>query len=715
MSLYTDYVSTGNYKIVAENLISTTCTARNEFLKNNNYFGIGNIYETSQQVMVRVATTTATSTSSNRYHYLYNDGIADVTGANRVFTDFYSGGVPILQDSDPETIDFSNVRFYCPTMNFSTWFDLRLATPKYKWNNGYVYKLTMTTSGVLFTYLGRGSEYTSFNTFAFDSAQAKVGNRSEGYVVGYYVLVDGEWQHTDEISVNIPITVKTKYGSVTNVFEGIPRNGNAVGTFDPTGLEKIGDTLYNSYLLFDDRFTRLYVTSTSTLDGQIVTDFENFTDSGWYASFWMADDSALLDFAASLGVPYSDNINHILDTAGTYLNYPATNGNTGVSGYTDETGADPGTGDNSSTVVEYPTISFDPSTGGHKNYWLTYSQLPDLWDFLYSDTFIDNWKRIFVDPMDAFISLAAYPFLYNENSLTSDVVTMAGVDSEISAYKMSNGISQPVYDFGSCFCDTYYASYLDYPPYTAVAIYLPYIGIRQLPVTMVMGQNVYLRYVIDLNTSTVTALIATPNGLDAFNPICSFVGTIGTELSMYGISKTDLMRNALSMSQDVTNIGFGFLNGQFNTATNALSGASGGVVAGAAGATAGLVAGAVQGKMQAAQTNMNNLYNFGKNLLGGYQSEVVNLGGMTSSSGWYLPQQPYLLINRPQSMGKTQLSGWIQTHGRSSFITNTVSYFSGFLQADSVKLTYNSNDGALWNAEEQSEIVKLLQSGIYIN
>lgn len=710
MSLYTDYVSTGNYKVVTENLISTACAARNGFLKNSDYFGIGGIYETSQQVMVRVTSQSQVS-GYDRYYYMHDDGVANVENANRVFTDFYSGGVPTLTDSDPKTVNFSNVRFYCPTMVFSSWLDQQLTSVQTKWKNSYIYKLTMTTSGVLFTYLDRGSAYTEFNTFAFLSSQAKQGSTGSGttYNSGYFILDGDEWVRTDEITVNIPITVKTKYGSITNVFEGIPRNGNAVGTFGVSpaaGREKVGDTLYNSYLLFDNRFTRIYSSTDSSLDGKIVSDFQNYTDSGWLASFWMADDDALLAFAASIGIPYSDNINYILDDAGTYLNYPETNGNTGISDYTDETGADPGDGDNSTTAVDYPTITFDPSTGGHKNYWLSYSQLPNLWDFLYSDTFIDNWKRIVSDPMSALISLTAYPLVFNENSLTADVVTMAGVKSEINAYKMVNGMSQPVYDFGSCFCDTYYSSYLDYPPYTAVAIYLPYIGIRQLPVSLVMGQNVYLRYVIDLNTSTVTALIATPNGIDAYNPICSFVGTIGTELSMYGISKTELMKNALSMSQDVANCLFGLMNGQFSGASSALSGAS-------QGGEVGAVIGAVQGRVQAIEENINSTYNMGKNMLGGYQSEIVNLGGMTSSSGWYLPQQPYLLINRPRSIG-TELSGWLQTHGRSSYITNTVSYFSGFLQADKVKLTYNSNDGTLWNADEQSEIIKLLQAGIYI-
>jgi len=578
-------------------------------------------------------------------------------------------------------------------------YDIAVSTVR---DGAYVYELLYDENGWYFSDTGSQlSDFTAVNTMSHDT-DFYIGTPSAGY------------KKTDAAGAYILTKTETKWGSISY---GMQRFGTGGASGDATYFRQYPLEIFmERFLLWDTqkRFKSYVATKTAFSDSIYTQHYAyptGFYDSAAIVSFITADSPAWDAYFNSTGLPWG-TIDDVKDVTGDKLTYPTTGGVSDLPGYETDT-TTPGTGDNSSSQVVYPGVTFDPASGGYGRYWLTGTQMTDLHNFLYSETFINNFKRVFSDPIDSLINITSYPFTYNTAYTTAANVTMGGVESDIAAYKMSNSSIAPRINFGYCAVQRYYNSYLDYAPYTAVSIYLPYIGIRPLQVSAVMNDIVYCEYVIDLNNQMVTAYISVEKSSReaASNvPIASYTGNIGVNLPMAGVSNTEkiatVLNTAISLTQGAISVAGGVSNVKSAAGNGAIQGAAGG----AAGMIAGGIAGGLQAIPQAASGAIGYVGDVGNSLLGGQQVEPQMVGQFSPNGAIYAPQQPYLIISRPVTLSTNMLSYYSDLNGRSASYYGAVSEFTKYLQISEMDLVVSS----IMTIQEQNEIISLMKSGVYV-
>ena len=389
-----------------------------------------------------------------------------------------------------------------------------------------------------------------------------------------------------------------------------------------------------------------------------------------FLSFLVAPKSVWEQIFTGSGMPWSYDEDLIKSPDDGGLNKPNTSGQ--PDNTTDD---DPGTGNNTSDPVEYPSPLYIPNATVYDRYFLTPNQVPDVKKFLFSDTFVDNVRRLWTNPAEYVISLVCYPFDVASTGLTttSGVVSVGGVSSDIAAAALTDkGV--PYFYGGSVYVDKYYNSYLDFEPYTSIDIYIPYIGVRPLNVSQVVGHTLCIGYYIDLNTQQITALIGLDGqGGNLGQVVTQFVGSIGIQTPLSGTSAQDMIRNIVAQTS-------GLITG--------------------VGAIAGGVMSANPALLASGVASTSNA------LLGGGHTAPSYYGSLSPVSGLYTPQVAYLIINRPR---QAMPAAYLAQQGFSSNYSGKVSQFSGYLECASVNIASTTT----MTAQEQQEIINLLTGGIY--
>lgn len=387
-------------------------------------------------------------------------------------------------------------------------------------------------------------------------------------------------------------------------------------------------------------------------------------------SFLIADKKIWEDIFTGSGMPWSYDEDLVKSPDDGGLNKPDISGQ--PDNPTDDT---PGTGDNTSDIVEYPSPLYIPNATVYDRYFLTPNQVPDVKKFLFSDTFVDNVRRLWTNPAEYVISLVCYPFDVASTGLTTTngVVSVGGVSSNIAATALTDkGV--PYFYGGSVYVDKYYNSYLDYEPYTSIDIYIPYIGVRPLNVSQVVGHILCIGYYIDLNTQQITALIGLDGqGGNLGQVVTQFVGSIGIQTPLSGTSAQDMIRNIVAQTS-------GLITG--------------------VGAIAGGVMSANPALLASGVASTSNA------LLGGGHTAPSYYGSLSPVSGLYTPQVAYLIINRPR---QAMPAAYLTQQGFSSNYSGKVSQFSGYLECASVSIASTNT----MTEQEQQEIINLLTGGIY--
>ena len=178
----------------------------------------------------------------------------------------------------------------------------------------------------------------------------------------------------------------------------------------------------------------------------------------------------------------------------------------------------------------------------------TSGQLQSLASFLWSDDIIDNIKKYFGNVSDSIISLYMLPYkpsgLSTKKFQVGDIVLDDGPSVEFLSGQRYVDV-----DMGSFSIDPTFNSYLDYEPFTKLSIYLPFIGVQQLPTDEFMtkadpsgalsdksGSTITVKYRIDLLTGGCVAYIkqGTQNKLQ-------FSGKCGATLPISGANYNNMI------------------------------------------------------------------------------------------------------------------------------------------------------------------------------
>lgn len=306
-----------------------------------------------------------------------------------------------------------------------------------------------------------------------------------------------------------------------------------------------------------------------------------------------------------------------------------------------------------------PTIG-PLDTGFIKAYVLTTAQCQAIADFMLTDDFIDNVKKLFLQPIDYIISLHFLPVTPTTTTATN--VLIGGVDTEVSAPRTTD--SYITFSAGSIDLEEFWASFLDYAPSTKIAIFLPFIGVRELNTDDVMTGTLTVHYNI--------------NVIDG-DFVCELHSSTSHKLN--GVINT--FQGNMLLSTPVTQADYS------NKITAGFTALSQGVMAlgtGNAGAALGAISNAVQA------TTMKPDFGRSGNVSGG----AGMLGGFT----------PYLIKVRPkQAVPKF----YTKLFGKPSMIGGTVETFSGYTEFKRIDLS-----GITCTENERAEIEQLMKGGVFI-
>ena len=197
------------------------------------------------------------------------------------------------------------------------------------------------------------------------------------------------------------------------------------------------------------------------------------------------------------------------------------------------TGGSGGGGGDYARYDETVAIPSLPSTsitdlGVSNLYHVTPQQLRDFSAYLWTDNFYQTILKNFDSPMDNIISLNMIPELgFNE---ASTEIVIGNASSGCQGKKLNTNFYQ--LDFGSINVNEYYKNFADYD--TKIEIYLPYIGIRDVPVDSCMSGYIKVVYHVDAFSGSCVAFLQTQVGKGSWHVISTFNGNIASSIPLSG-------------------------------------------------------------------------------------------------------------------------------------------------------------------------------------
>lgn len=314
------------------------------------------------------------------------------------------------------------------------------------------------------------------------------------------------------------------------------------------------------------------------------------------------------------------------------------------------------------TPTPLPTIpSTIPSVdiGLAQLYNPTTSQLKEFSRWLWGIDFdIDQFKKLFADPMQAIIGLHAIYVTPTESG--SGTIQVGYINSGVTSQVVKQQFT--TVNCGTVHIPESFGDARDYSPFTTVDIYLPFIGIQQLNTDDVMGADVTVTYKVDVLTGACIALISVKSN-DVNGILYSFTGNCAIQLP---ITSGGYMQTILSLLGAVTST----------------------VAGGAVGGAVGAVAGAVRGIANVDKTT------------------VHVSGSLSGNAGAMGVKKPFITIRRPQSADAARYN---EFYGYPTNKYVSLSSVSGYTRIKDINLSVT---GA--TEEEQNEIVALLKEGVIL-
>lgn len=314
-----------------------------------------------------------------------------------------------------------------------------------------------------------------------------------------------------------------------------------------------------------------------------------------------------------------------------------------------KTETDTGGGDTPSVVIPTGTAS-----ALYTVYNPTESEIQSFGAWLWSPNFVDQLLKMFNDPMQAIISL--HKVFCSPSVSGRDNITVGYLDSGVDANVVSG--QYVTVNCGSVNLAEQYQSVFDYPPYTDVTIYLPFVGFVRLDANDVMRGTVNVTYHIDVLTGACLAEVSVTRDM--------FGGVI------YQYSGDCSVHYPLS-------------SGSYMGIVSALLGVAGTVASGGALApmAIGMAAGAMRG-----------------------HANVERSGSLSGNAGAMGIKKPYLVIQRPQINTPAEFEKFT---GKPSNYTVTIGECTGYIKCKEVHVL---NTPA--TESETQELVSLLKEGVIL-
>lgn len=325
------------------------------------------------------------------------------------------------------------------------------------------------------------------------------------------------------------------------------------------------------------------------------------------------------------------------------------------------------------------------------------SKLKDFGDFLWSNLIdYDTIKKAFSNPMDQIISLHTIPI--GLSTTTEEEVVFGGIGSGVLMRPLTKQFYKV--NMGTLHIPRFYATALDYSPFTRLQLYLPFIGEKDIDADEVMGKDLSVSYQIDALSGAAVAYVSISGQL-----VYMFSGNVAQYIPVSQSNFSGIINGVTGIAGAIASVAGGILTLTGNPAIGAAMSAVGGTKSERNEARAM--------QMRHAQT-MNTLG--GVEQIGQGAGNLVNaltgkpntahIGLAQGVAGYMSYPTPYVLIKRPH---QSLATNFYSQYGYPANLSLNLAELSGFCKLASIDIT--SFPGT---ASELAELKHILQSGFYI-
>lgn len=337
---------------------------------------------------------------------------------------------------------------------------------------------------------------------------------------------------------------------------------------------------------------------------------------------------------------------------------------------TDNTG---GLGENIGDAIEYPTTPFGATGMGSITYLLDYVQFEKVLHSFYDPTIFTTLTEL---TMNSVISVNLWPMVLSGQSadyggviIGNTPISFSGLGTGHTTTKQVQPNDLYTYNFGTISIpkNQYYGGFLDFEPYTSIQIYLPYCGIQTIKAHDVIGHSITLFVTCDLFTGTGQYSLAVDytnkNGGTSYAIKYKWPCMVSQPIKITG-------SNMATLQQALTQNAGQFIKGITSNPASLISG------------TIGALHDTLSGQQQMASSQGDSLDR-------------------------YLPQTPYLMITRPNTVVPNDYN---KNFGRPSLKTMTLNDLvgKGFTTVPNPLLDLSCTE------EEKNYITNALQKGVYL-
>lgn len=310
----------------------------------------------------------------------------------------------------------------------------------------------------------------------------------------------------------------------------------------------------------------------------------------------------------------------------------------------------------------------------------TFGQMYDFHNYLWSTDFLQNWdaqlKKLFGSPEQQIIALLAIYANIPLNSGTASII-LGNISSDVQSATIAK--QYITIDCGTIAVPRVWGNFLDFEPYTTIAIYLPFISTVDLTANEIVGKTLSLKYNIDVLTGACVAQLKTIDSKGRTNVILNVSGNCGVQIPWNSANYNQLVSNGITA---VAGLGATVLSGGLAPVIDS-----------------GSIANAVGELAQIGVDTADNVFT-------GASPRFSRGGSFNTNNGVLCDKIPHLLITRPiQSFAQN----YNKYNGYPSNITEKIGNLQGFTKIDKINLS-----GISATAEEIEQITTLLKSGIII-
>lgn len=316
-------------------------------------------------------------------------------------------------------------------------------------------------------------------------------------------------------------------------------------------------------------------------------------------------------------------------------------------------------------------------------YHLSDTNLQSLTNWLWSTNFFDSIIKNFSSPMENIVSLGLVP--YSSFISTTTNITIGNVVSDITAPKLSRTMYE--LDCGTISVEVPYESFGSFEPFSNYSLYLPYIGVVDLPsddiaVRRINGVREYgqinVVYHFDVFSGACVAYVRTCTNHN-WNVLAQYSGNLLTSTPISQTNFLQVYQTLISTRANLSSMGA-------NAVSTFMSGNISGV---------GSLAN------QAADTVNNAI---------GIRPSYARTGTLSNVHGQLAIRKPYLIKTTARIMS-TDIQR--DTMGYISNIPVTIGQQNGFIQCNINNIKLGGFPGA--TDRELDEIKSLLAMGIFIH